>query len=140
MRSLKLRAYLNYLQTPVSVYLPQQKPQSPTPGGTHKIFVCLVRHTKKNICLLVALPLWRDLFETISVDRTTKSPKHLTVLPNSQYRQTSTKNWPGSTSAQNIDSPNFTNIETCPKRLNYRYAQSLDKPPMCGIPDLGVKF
>ena len=50
------------------------------------------------------------------------------------------KKRPDSTSAQNIDSPNFTNIETCPKSLNYRYAQSLDKPPMCGTPDLGLKF
>ena len=42
--------------------------------------------------------------------------------------------------APKIDSPNFTNIETCPKRLNYRYVQSLDKPSMSWIPDPGLKF
>ena len=46
--------------------------------------------------------------------------------PNSRYQQTSTKTRPDSTSVQNIDYPNFTNIETSPKSLNYRYAQSLD--------------
>ena len=91
MRSLKLHAYFNYLQTPVFVYLPQQKPHSPTPGGNSQN-IRLPRQThKKKTCLLVALPLWRDLFETISVDQTTKSPKHSTVLPNSRYWQTSTK-------------------------------------------------
>ena len=90
MRSPKPRTYLNDLKTPVSVYLPQQKPQSPTPEGNSQNIRLPFQTHKKNLSLCCSF-LWRDLFMTISVDRTTKSPKHSIVLPNSQYRQTATK-------------------------------------------------
>ena len=66
------------------------------------------------------------LFETISVDSDQKSPEASSTPPNSRYQQTPIKIRPDSTSTQNIDYSYFTNIETCPKSLNYRYAQSLD--------------
>ena len=66
MRSPRLCAYFNYLQTPASEYLPQQKPHCPTPGGNSQN-ICLPRQTHKKICLLVALPhgeIIRDNFQS----------------------------------------------------------------------------
>ena len=52
---------LNYLiaQPLVPEYLPQQNPQSPTPGWNSQN-IRLPCQTQKKICLLVALPQWRD--------------------------------------------------------------------------------
>ena len=44
------------------------------------------------------------------------------------------------TPTKNTSTPQVQNMKTCPKSLNYRYAQSLDKPPICGIPDLWLEF
>ena len=69
----------------------------------------------KNICLLVTLPPRQDRFQDN------------TYVFNNWYQQfLQQNNRPDSTSAENIDSPNFINIEKL-------YAHHSDKPPMCEI-------
>ena len=71
MRWPKLCTHLNYLQTPVSVYLPQQNLKAPLKGGTHKITFCLIRWKKKNLsfsCSASMARFNRDNFQSTGQD------------------------------------------------------------------------
>ena len=92
---------LNYLisQPLVSEYPPQQKCQSPTPGGEFTKYPSALLDTKK-MSLSCSAPITR-LFETILVDRGQKRAWDITCAPNSWYQQTSTKTGMPSISTQN---------------------------------------
>ena len=65
--------------------------------------------------------------ETIFSRHGPRQVRDNTHVSNNWYQQLPQRNRPDSTSAENIDSPMFTNIEKV-------YAHSSDKPPMCEIP------
>ena len=79
------------------------------------------------------------LFETIPVDADYEKSETLSMSPivgiNNFHKKSGLI-----PPAPKIDSANFTNIETCPKRLNYRHEKSsensIDSPE---IPSLGLK-
>ena len=114
----KLCAYLKYLisQPLFPNIFPNNNLKAPLQGGTHKISVCLARR-KKNLSISCSDPMAR-LFE--------KSPRHYPspIVGINKHPQKTGLIPP----APKIDYPNFTNIETCPKRLNYWYVKSFDNP------------
>ena len=136
--STRFRTYLNYLQTPVSVYLPLQKPQSPTPLTKYR---SASSDTKKKPSVSQLLCPEGEIYSRqFSVDRIRKVRSIqpcLRIVGIDNLNQTRAD----SISARNIDSPNFTNIKTCSKRIIYRYAKSLDNSiDAPEIPSLGLKF
>ena len=100
---------------------------------------------KKNLSLSCSAPMAR-LFETILIDTGLKRTRDITCALNSWYQQTSTKTGMPSISTQNrshntSNIHHFTNIETCPQSLYYRYAQSSDNSVDASeISGLGLKY
>ena len=122
MRSPKLRAHLKY---PISKpfffeHFPQQNLTAPLQGwGTHKIIVCFVRHTKKKHVSSLLCP-YGEISETIFQSIRTKGPKHSNCASDLVGIDNLNKN-----PAWFLQRPKyrFSNIETCPKGPNYRYAK-----------------
>ena len=109
----KFCASLNYIQNPVQNIFPNNNLKASLQGELTKYLSAL--SDTKNICLFVTLPPRQDRFQDN------------TYVFNNWYQQfLQQNNRPDSTSAENIDSPNFINIE----KLNAHYS---DKLPMCEI-------
>ena len=92
-----------------------KKPHSPTPAKNSQN-IRLPHQTQKNICLLVALPHWRDYSRQFRLIRARRVPRrHLRprIVGINKLPQKSGLIPP----APKIDYPNFTNIETSPKIL-----------------------
>ena len=140
---------LNYLisQPLISEYPPQQKPQSPTPGGNSRNIRLPCHTQKKYLSLSCSAPVAR-LFETIPVDTGQRGPEVTFVPPNVFGNQQTPQNLVCLLPVPKIDSIKLPNSTTFPnigpsQSPNYRhakvYAYSSDKPPMFELPDLGLK-
>ena len=121
MRSPKLGPHLKYpISKPFfSKIFPNKTSQPHSSGGTHKITVCLVRHKKISVSSLLCT--YCELSETIIQSiRSTKGPKRSNRASELVGLDNLNKN-----PAWFLQRPKYrlSNIATCPKGPNYRYAK-----------------